>query len=114
MRRVFIAAIVLASSAANAAGQVPRLPKNVFYYDARESLSALGWAPATLPSDKRFCTGGREDVCDKYPETATCSGTGLALCSFLWKRGDTLVEVTTYGEEVGMIRVRSVACRAGC
>lgn len=114
MRYALAAAIIATSVSAQAAGTVPTLPKGTFYYTARDSLLALGWQPAPLPADKRFCTGGREDVCDRYPEASACSGTGLALCSFLWKRGGTLAEVTTYGEEADMIRVRSVTCRAGC
>ncbi|MGU3387742.1 hypothetical protein ACLBYG_24765 [Methylobacterium sp. D53M] len=113
--RYALAAVILATSvAAQAAGSVPTLPKGTFYYSARDSLTALGWHPAPLPSDRRFCTGGREDVCERYPEASACSGSGLALCRFLWRRGDTLAEVTTYGEEVDMIRVQSVACKAGC
>ncbi|MCJ2087507.1 hypothetical protein MKK88_16180 [Methylobacterium sp. E-005] len=114
MRYVLAAMILAAATVANAAGSVPKLPKGAFYYNVRDSLTALGWQPAPLPANKRGCTGGREDVCDRYPEAASCSGTGLALCTFLWRRGDTLAEVTTYGEEVDMIRVRSVECRAGC
>lgn len=114
MRYVLAAAIFALATVANAAGSVPQVPKGAFYYEARNSLTALGWQPAQLPADKRGCSDGREDVCDRYPEAAACSGTGLALCTFLWKRGDTLAEVTTYGEEVDMIRVRSVQCRAGC
>lgn len=113
--RYAIAAVILATATmAHAAGSVPKLPKGAFYYDARTSLTALGWQPAPLPADKRGCTSGREDVCERYPEAAACSGSGLALCTFLWKRNETVAEVTTYGEEIDMIRVRSVTCRAGC
>jgi hypothetical protein len=113
--RYALAAVILATTvSAQAAGSVPTLPKATPYFEARTSLTALGWQPAPLPADKRGCSSGREDVCDRYPEAAACSGSGLALCTFLWKRGNTLAEVTTYGEEVDMIRVRSVQCRAGC
>ena len=114
MRYALAAVILATATVANAAGSVPRLPKAALYYDARNSLTALGWQPAPLPEDDRICSSGRQNVCDRYPETASCSGTGLALCTFLWKRGNTLAEVTTYGEGVEEIRVRSVQCRAGC
>lgn len=114
MRYALAAMILATATVAHAAGSAPRLPQGTFYYEARDSLAALGWQPAPLPADRRGCSIGRDDVCDKYPEASACSGSGLALCTFLWKRGDTLAEVTTYGEEVDMIRVRSVQCRAGC
>ena len=114
MRYALAVLIFATATMANAAGSVTKLPKATFYSEARNSLTALGWQPAPLPIGQRGCSIGREDVCDRYPEAAACSGTGLALCTFLWKRGDTLAEVTTYGEEMDMIRVRSVQCRAGC
>lgn len=114
MRYVLAAALLAIATTANAAGAAPKLPKGQFYYTSRTGLEALGWQPAILPADKRGCSSGREDVCERYPEAAACSGTGLAVCSFLWKRGDTVAEVTTYGEEVGMLRIKGTTCLAGC
>lgn len=115
MRAFALAAVaVMIAGPVAAQDAVPRLAKATFYSEAHSNLLALGWKPAPLPQSERGCSGGREDVCDKYPEAAACSGTGLALCTFLWRRGETLAEVTTYGEEVDMIRIRSVTCKAGC
>src|SRR3954465_12778164 len=74
----------------------PSFPKSTLYEEARRSLTALGWQPA---SGMKGCSIGREDVCDTFPETDYCSGTGLARCSFLWRKDGSLIEAGTVGEE---------------
>jgi hypothetical protein len=102
--------LVLVASAADAA-RLPSFPKRTPYAEARESLIALGWKPAVTSSDPKRCAPGA-DECAKYPETVACSGTGLARCMFLWRRGETLIEIGTFGEEMRFVdRVR---CCAGC
>lgn len=87
-------------------------PKGTIYADARDSLQALGWKPA--PPEKPETCLGDDGRCKGRPETWACSGTGLGHCLYVWRRGDTLVEIVTQGEEVSQQQVISVRCRAGC
>ena len=102
-------AAVLIATAANSAERVPRLQKNADYRDARASLIALGWTPVRLETAEE-CDGDRR--CAGRPEMVSCSGTGLGYCVFAWRKGDTLIEVITAGEdEPGVSAVR---CRLNC
>ena len=113
--RYALAAVIFTTAVTSAAAQsVPKLKPFTPYSDARVSLLALGWKPAPVPTAEQFCTGGREDVCSRYPETLSCSGTGRAFCSFAWRQGQRLIEVTTQGEEVDRINIAKVTCRVGC
>jgi hypothetical protein len=96
--------------AAVAAERIPNFPKRTPYVEARESLVGIGWQPVTLPGATECLDG--DDRCKDRPEVYLCSGTGLARCTFTWKRRDTLIEVQTFGEEDPMIE--RVRCRAGC
>jgi hypothetical protein len=87
----------LSFALAYAAEELPRFPENTNYDEARESLIALGWKPVQSP-DRMGCAGGFEERCKAYPEAVICRGTGCASCEFLWRRGETLIEVWTEGE----------------
>ncbi len=92
------------------APSLPRFPKNTLYADARKSLIAIGWQPIHLTdSDKCSETDNR---CKGRPEMEACAGTGMANCSFVWKRGDTMINVSTVGEDEPV--VSGVSCRVGC
>jgi hypothetical protein len=103
------AAFLALASAAISAERVPRLQKNSDYRDARASLIALGWVPVRLETAEE-CDGDRR--CVGRPEMVSCSGTGLGYCVFAWRKGETLIEVITAGEdEPGVSAVR---CRVNC
>jgi hypothetical protein len=96
----------LSIALAYAAKKLPRFPENTSYDEARESLIALGWKP--VKQSPTFCEGDRCGLvrcspgfahrCEAYPEALICRGTGCTTCEFLWRRGETLIEVITYGE----------------
>ena len=104
-----LAALATACTAL-AATDVPRFPKNMRYELARETLVAAGWQPGA-PSGAREC--GRPDMCTAdQPEVASCQETGLRQCTAVWRRGETVIDVTTWGMSPPM--VERVECRAGC
>jgi hypothetical protein len=110
MKRVALALTMAILPFAVEAARLPSFPQRTTYVKARTSLIGLGWAPAPTSKDPTRCSPGA-DECATYPETLACSGTGLARCSFLWRRGATLIEVGTFGEDRLVERVR---CRARC
>ncbi|MDT2022425.1 hypothetical protein [Methylocella sp. CPCC 101449] len=87
-------------------------PSGTIYADARDSLQVLGWKPA--PPEKPETCLSDDGRCKGRPETWACSGTGLGHCLYVWRRGDTLVEIVTQDEEVSQQKVTSIRCRAGC
>lgn len=70
------------------------------YSRVRSELIGIGYRPV------RFAAGSKGDRCygvswcDLYPETENCSGTGLALCSFIFyhRKSKKYLSVVTYGE----------------
>ncbi len=68
------------------------------YGEARRGLFALGYEPIHLPNADKC---GETDMrCQGRPEMRFCSGTGRALCGFLWLSKDKmLIEVITIGED---------------
>lgn len=85
----------------------PRIAKDTSYADARKALTAQGFAGVRLP-DADKC---QKDDARCFPETFACAGTGLGQCVHIWRRGDTIIEVLTIGEDPVVDRVR---CRANC
>ena len=108
--RLALAFLLLAAVPAGAAERTPSFPKRTAYGEARATLIGLGWAPVKLP-DADTCDEG-DERCQGRPEMLSCSGTGRANCAFTWKKGDSLVQINTYGETNPMID--NVRCRAGC
>ena len=108
---VWLVLIALATaSTASAATDVPRFPKNMRYELAREALVASGWQPGASPG-ARDC--GRPDMCNAdQPEVVACQETGLRQCTAVWRKGETVIDVTTWGMSPPM--VERVQCRAGC
>jgi hypothetical protein len=111
MMRTCVTILALALSVTPVLAQqgLPTFPRETVYAEARRSLIGLGWSPVTLPDADR-CSP-RDGRCAGRPEMVACSGTGIAACAFAWRRGDTLVEVLTAGENPVVTGVR---CRAGC
>jgi hypothetical protein len=52
-----------------------------------------------------MCTGDQ-------PEVASCQETGLRQCTAVWRKGETVIDVITWGMSPPM--VERVQCRAGC
>jgi hypothetical protein len=85
---------------------VPVFPKNTAYVDARRRLMALGYGPAPIP-DAEKCDRETDKTC--FPERDACSASGQ--CSFLWRRGETLIMVGTADNPP---TVASVECQVNC
>src|SRR5262245_25281601 len=114
VRIAFIAIIALgtllpgfALDIASAAARLPSIKRNTPYGQARRALMAQGWQPIRLPGADR-CDG--DSRCAGRPEMFACAGTGVAACTFTWKRRNTVIEVATIGEDPVVSRVR---CRSG-
>ena len=106
---VFVVAVAVSVCSATAA-PVPRFPKNMRYEQARESLLAAGWQP-DAPSSGRQCD--RPDMCnERQPEITQCEQDGLARCSAMWRSGETVIDITTWGRSPPM--VERVECIAEC
>lgn len=104
-------------------GSVPNSERQTefgpLYSLVRQQLLGSGWVPVPIPRDRRECAPGREDVCEKYPETKFCAGTGLAGCTLLWyapglTQGVTVFELSTQGEEPDRMQTTSRRCISGC
>lgn len=104
---LLMAALPLGSAWADT---LPRLPGQQDYGKARQSLQKQGWKPVTLPgADACQPADGR---CAGRPEMFACAGSGLGQCLFTWRRGRTVVEVVTVGEDKPVVSL--VRCRDGC
>ena len=83
---------------------LPRLTPGEPYSRARIALIGRGWRP--VKTNARLDDGTlRKTLGDAgamleagYVETFDCSGSGLAYCIFIWKRGTKCVHVITQGE----------------
>lgn len=73
------------------------------YATAREKLILAGLFAKIFPAETvgERC-GARKEICDAYPETENCSGTGMGLCLFRFYNpaGGPTFAVTTAGEEL--------------
>lgn len=78
----------------------PSFAQNEPYGQVREALLRDGWQPV-ISEDADEC---REDDarCHGRPEMQSCSGSGLAMCRFEWKRGDRRLSICTHGEDMAM------------
>ena len=89
MRPAALALLALALQALAAAGaaeRAPVFPKGTAYGQARRSLLALGWSPVRLPDADECAKDDKR--CEGRPEMSSCSGTGLARCLFIWRKGE--------------------------
>lgn len=105
---VVAAALVFAASAAFAQqSALPKIAKDTGYPAARKTLLAQGYEPVRLP-DASAC---EKDDPRCFPEAFACAGTGLAACVYTWRRGNSVIELRTIGEQ---LIVDSIRCRSGC
>lgn len=73
------------------------------YATAREKLIIAGlFAKIFPPETAGERCGERKEICDAYPETESCSGTGMGFCLFRFYNpaGGPGFAVTTAGEEL--------------
>lgn len=111
IRIAVVITVLIGATGSIAAERLPNFPKGTSYREARSSLIGLGYTPVKLP-DADKCYEG-DERCQGRPEMASCSGTGLGYCLFVWKsKRDMLIEVITVGESNNT--VSSVRCRANC
>jgi clan AA aspartic protease (TIGR02281 family) len=87
---------------------LPVFPANTPYGNARSSLLALGYGPATLP-DAGKCDSNTDLTC--FPERAVCTKADGIQCDFLWRRGDQLIKVRTVAIPP---TVSAVECQVNC
>jgi hypothetical protein len=70
------------------------------YVRVRPVLISAGFTPVRFShaSNRNECSG--REWCDNYPETEHCSGTGIALCQFVFfhRKSGRYLAVVTYGE----------------
>lgn len=98
----------LAARAEDARGAVAGLKKDRPYAEMRQKLLNAGWFAAPQDpaqfADQRC--GARAEICDAYPETEACSGTGMGFCAFRFRSGDgAIIAVTTVGEGLADLTV---------
>ncbi len=118
MRRIIIAVSLLVPLVLAGCGRhavhgptsIPSFPTSTLYRDARTQLLADGWTPIT-DKDAMTCAAG-DARCAGFPEMKYCSGPLVAECTFTWKSGDKLIEITGSGEAPQT--VLAINCLSGC
>lgn len=104
-----LASLLALTTAAAAAERLPNLTRGTPYASVRNILLAVGWRPVTLPGADR-CSG-RDSRCKDRPEMLSCAGTGMANCLFTWQRNNTVIGISTIGEDATF---DGSECRSGC
>ena len=79
---------------------VPPFARNESYAQVRVVLMRDGWQPV-ISKDADQCMEG-DTRCEGRPEMQTCSGSGLAMCRFRWRRDGQQLTICTAGEEQAM------------
>jgi len=65
------------------------------YSHARATLARQGWKPFRTKKDHGMAG---DMLAVGWSEVSFCSGTGLAFCTFIWKRGSQCALISTAGE----------------
>lgn len=79
--------------------------------DANEvSRERCGFKPGSLVEPPPQQGEDNDPRC--YPEMDACAGTGLGQCLFTWRRGETIINVETIGDQPP--QVQGVYCRVNC
>lgn len=98
--------LLAAPGGAAAADDVPRIREGASYASARGTLIAKGFRPVSSGNrDDGRCPAGRQDVCEAYPETVSCSGTGSGACRFIFSGKAATLTIVADGDDVGRLRV---------
>ena len=115
MRFALVIPVLVTLATSAAADTIVQFPQGTLYEAARASLMALDWQAAEPSREPGGgCSVGREAVCARYPETHACSNEGLGRCSFLWRKGDHLIQVETLGVDAAELVVDRTVCIANC
>ncbi len=119
MRFDVVVVVLCAFASPSLAAQNPNIPAGTSYGKARALMMKQGFEVVKV--DRRDdglarCAPGREEVCDAYPETRLCRGTGRAGCEFMFTRkgkGGGLFSIETQGEDIDpkVVRVRALGDR---
>jgi len=99
--------VAVSAGGALSAESLPAPKPGTGYGAARAALIAKGFQP--IPAANRRndrCSAGRQDVCNAYPETVSCDGTGAAACRFIFasKKAGALTVVAD-GDDAGHLKV---------
>ena len=78
----------------------PPFSRSESYAGVRVLLMRDGWQPV-ISKDADQCMEG-DTRCEGRPEMQTCSGSGLAMCRFRWRRDGQQLTICTAGEEQAM------------
>lgn len=78
----------------------PPFSRSESYAGVRVLLMRDGWLPV-ISKDADQCMEG-DTRCEGRPEMQTCSGSGLAMCRFRWRRDGQQLTICTTGEEQAM------------
>jgi hypothetical protein len=106
---IFLASIIVAAcsmtdtpspAAGNSAIETSFLRQDMPYIDARQQLKQAGWQGVTkYPPPEQYSSTSSVYYEDGFTEVQDCSGTGRALCKFLFRDAHgRQLEVVTYGE----------------
>ncbi len=76
---------------------LPEIKPDEPYGQIREKMLTAGWQPFHIDGADE-CRDG-DSRCQSRPEMASCAGTGLANCRFLWKKDEKVIGICTIGEE---------------
>ena len=106
-------ATILAAIVASAAraDTLPSFGMFTSYQSVRQSLLRQGWLPWRLPNASS-CSP-QDDRCRGRPEMLNCDAGGSATCVFTWKKGSSVIEVTTRGKGSSP-GVTGLKCQSGC
>lgn len=94
--KVVLQRVAAEDTVCNGTARVP----NIFdlpITEAREKLQSRGWKPVAQALTSDFSQQGDLQAIGVV-ETAACSGTGFAFCSYVYERVEGTVSVTTAGE----------------
>lgn len=80
----------------NGSLELPDISPREPYGQVREKMLSAGWQPFHIESAD-ICRDG-DQRCQDRPEMASCSGSGLANCRFLWKKDEKTIGICTIGE----------------
>lgn len=102
-----VLAVAMSASRATSAEPLPVVKPGTGYGAARAMLISKGFQP--IPAANRRgdrCSAGRQDVCNAYPETVSCDGTGAAACRFIFssKKAGALTVVAD-GNDAGHLKI---------
>jgi len=100
MKKLALAFFLVFISSNALALPLPSFHQDMSYAKARKKMLELGWQ---VPVIHYGCKGEdsviNSQICEKYPEVAVCSGTGLGFCNFVFRdKNGNKFTITTAGQ----------------